>query len=125
MKRPDGTELKLPPRIDAYKDDRGIPRPPMPPVTAMHIFEWLMEVGPTDSGAMGRGPVSWSAIRDWKEATFQPLSAWEARLLRKMSVEFLTESHLAEEASRPAPWTQAPAEIDREANERQLRAVLG
>jgi hypothetical protein len=125
VKRHDGTELKLPARIDGYRGKDGVPNPPMPPVTALHIFEWLMEVGPTDSGAMGRGPIGWSTIRDWQLATFKPLNAWEARLLRRLSVEFLTESHLAEDHTRMAPWSPGPDGIDREAEERQLRAVLG
>lgn len=123
MIQPNGKEIKLPPRREAYKNHVG--GPPLPPLDAPHLFEWLMEIGPTDNGAMGRGPISWTAIRDWKATTFKPLSAWEARLLRKLSVEYLTESHLAEDNGRQPPWMPESVEIDHEANERQLRAVLG
>lgn len=123
MTQPDGKEIKLPQRVETFKNNIG--GPPLPPLEAAHLFEWLMEIGPTETGPNGRGPISWTAIRDWKAATFKPLSAWEARLLRKMSVEYLTESHLAEDNSRQPPWMPERFEIDHEANERQLRAVLG
>lgn len=99
--------------------------PPLPPITARHVFDWLMEIGPTEASAMGESPIGWSTIRDWAAGTFQHLSAWEARMLRRLSVEYLSEIHAAEDHNRPAPWSVPRAEVDREAEERRLRAVLG
>jgi len=123
MKGSDGDEVKFPSRMEGYKEQEV--DPPLPPLTARHIFDWLMEVGPTESGGMGPVPIGWTTIRNWRDATFTRLSAWEARLLRRLSTEFLTESHLAEDRYRPAPWLPGRTEVDRVAEERQLRAVLG
>jgi hypothetical protein len=97
----------------------------MPPLDAVHIFEWLREIGPIQIDGNGRRPISWTEIRNWQEATFAPRNAAIARLLRAMSVAYLTESHLAEDTSRPSPWQDFLVHVDQEANERQLRAVLG
>lgn len=97
----------------------------MPPLDAVHIFEWLKEIGPIQIDGNGRRPISWTEIRNWQEATFAPRNAIVTRLLRKMSAAYLTESHLAEEPSRVSPWEGFTTQVDREASERQLRAVLG
>jgi hypothetical protein len=84
-----------------------------------------MEIGPTENGAMGQGPISWQAIDAWVARTFTPASADDARLLRRLSREYLTELHLAEDRNRPAPWSPVGDQVDHQANERQLRSVLG
>jgi hypothetical protein len=84
-----------------------------------------MEVGPAESGAMGQGPISWREIDAWAARTFAQVSAWEVRLLRRLSTEYLAEIHQAEDPSRPAPWWPSILQVDHEANERQLRSVLG
>lgn len=99
--------------------------PPLPPLTARHVYDWLMEIGPTESGSMGQGPISWGEISDWADRTFTLLSAWEARALRRLSVEYLSESRHAEDRYRPAPWSPTGDQVDREAEEAQLRSVLG
>lgn len=100
-------------------------RPPMPPLAAPHIFEWLRELGMIQIDGNGRRPISWTEIRNWQEATFAPRNALIARLLHAMSVAYLTETHLAENPGRPSPWPDFIAHVDQEAAERQLRAVLG
>lgn len=84
-----------------------------------------MEIGPTEAGGMGAVPLSWREIDAWASRTFARPSAWEARLLRRLSAEYLAESRAAEDPHRPTPWAERPTTVDREANERQLRAVLG
>jgi hypothetical protein len=84
-----------------------------------------MEIGPIESHGKVRVPFSWQTIRAWARATFTPLSAWEARTLRRMSVAYHGELHAAEDLARPAPWSAMPTQVDHKANERQLRAVLG
>ena len=123
MKDADGKETKLPARIEPYRASKE--DPPLPPLTAPHLFDWLMEVGPAESDAMGQKQISWSTIRDWAAMTFQRLSAWEARVLRRLSGEYLAEIHLAEDRMRPPPWSPGRTEVDRETEEQRLRAVLG
>jgi hypothetical protein len=120
---PDGKEQKMPARIESYKSSGE--EPPLPPLTAQHIYDALMEVGPTEAGAMGPIPLSWREIDAWAARTFARPSAWEARLLRRLSAEYVNQAHLAEDRNCPAPWWPLRIEVDLEANERQLRAVLG
>jgi hypothetical protein len=42
-----------------------------------------------------------------------------------MSLAYHGELHAAEDLNRPAPWSAMPTQVDHEANERRLRAVLG
>lgn len=84
-----------------------------------------MEIGPIDVGAEGRRPISWVAIDAWARRTFAEPTAWEVRLLRRLSAEYLAESHRAEDPTHSAPWWPERLEVDHEASERQLRAVLG
>lgn len=84
-----------------------------------------MEVGPAEAGTMGQAPLSWQTIRAWRLETFQRPSAWEVRMLRRLSTEYLAEIHAAEDPHRAPSWLAGRAEVDQEANERQLRAVLG
>jgi hypothetical protein len=48
---------------------------------------------------------------------------WEARLIRRLSGEFLSQSHKAEKPDCPAPWADdAPLIANREAVSRKLAA---
>jgi hypothetical protein len=116
-------ETKSPARIEAYKAAGG--GLPLPELTVPHLYTWLMEAGPIESGAMGSAPLGWPTIRAWAEQTFTPMSAWEARTLRQMSIRYFSELHAAEDPHRPAPFWPARGMADHDANERQLRAVLG
>ena len=118
-----GIETKLPARIAPYKAQRA--GPPLPPLTAQHVYDWLMQVGPVEVSGMGQVPISWATIHAWAALTFNRLSAWEARMLRRLSSEYLAEVQAAEDHTRPAPWTARWSEIDTKDAERRLRAVLG
>ena len=123
MKSAQGVETKLPARMEPYRERSE--DPPLPPIAAPHLYEWLMEVGPIAVDGMGQTPITWSMIRDWAALTFKRLSAWEARTLRRLSTEYLAELRAAEDHMRPAPWVPTRAEVKPEDAERQLRAVLG
>jgi hypothetical protein len=84
-----------------------------------------MEIGPVEANGMGRSPIGWQAIDAWARQTLAQPTPWEARLLRRLSADYLAESHRAEDCHHPAPWWPESLEVDQEANERQLRAVLG
>ncbi|WP_294302186.1 hypothetical protein [uncultured Sphingomonas sp.] len=110
-------------RRDRLKRDR-IP-PPMPPNPAPHIIDRLIEIGLTEAAGMGAGPLSWATIVAWQQATGIRLPPWEARLIRRLSVDYLAESRRAEDETCPPPWrgTVSQAEIDSEAQ--RLRDLLG
>lgn len=74
---------------------------------------------------MGAMPLSWREIEAWKAATGIAIPAWEARLIRRLSTEYLAELHAAEAENRPAPWRGTVTKREREVEEAKLRALLG
>lgn len=79
--------------------------PDMPPVRAPWIIDTLMDIGPSEPGAMGPVPLSWATIVHWQSCMGVDLAPWLCRLLRRLSIEFVTESQNAREPDCPAPWT--------------------
>ncbi|WP_416463188.1 hypothetical protein [Sphingomonas sp. VDB2] len=97
----------------------------MPTNPAPHIINRLLEIGLTEAAGMGAAPLSWVAINAWQQATGVRLLPWEARLLRKLSVEYLAESRRAEAETCPPPWRMVVTARERDVEERRLRALLG
>jgi hypothetical protein len=87
--------------------------PDMPPIRAPWIIDTLMDIGPSEPGAMGPVPLSWGTIAQWQACMGVDLPPWLCRLLRRLSVEFVTESQNAHEPDRPAPWTTQADEHNR------------
>ena len=79
--------------------------PDFPPIRTPWVIDWLMEVGPTDPGAMGAVPISWATISQWQHCMGLDLPPWLVRLLRRLSVEFVAETVRAREPDCPPPWT--------------------
>ncbi len=77
----------------------------MPFIRTPWIIDTLMEIGPSEAGAMGAVPLSWASIDHWQRCIGAELAPWLCRLLRRLSVEFVTESQNAREPDCPAPWT--------------------
>lgn len=99
--------------------------PQMPLNPAPHFIDRLVEIGLTESTGMGNVPLSWASIHWWQVVTSIELSPWEARLIRKLSVEYLAESRRAEDAGCPAPWQTARSQREIEVEAERLRSVLG
>lgn len=76
----------------------------MPECLALHLAEYLFEIGPTVPAGMGAGPITHTEIRAWSENTGIELDAWEARTLRRLSIDYANESHKARDRTRPAPF---------------------
>ncbi|MCZ4341514.1 hypothetical protein O4H52_07875 [Sphingomonadaceae bacterium G21617-S1] len=123
LKAADGTETKLPPRMESYKE-REV-EPPLPPLESHRLYDWFMKAGPTIAGDMGPKPLSAQELEAWSRGTGKRLACWEFDLLLRMSRDYLGESHLAEDHMRAAPWTPTGDQVDHAANEHQLRSVLG
>lgn len=110
-------------RIEAMKRQKITP--PMPPNPAPHIVDRLVEIGLTEAAGMGAGPLAWQSIAAWQQVTGIHLPPWEARLIRRLSVEYLAEGRRAESENCPPPWraevtvAEVQTEVDR------LRMVLG
>ena len=110
-------------RIDQLKKDRVSPA--MPPNPAPHIIDRLVEIGLTEAAGMGAAPISWQSIRAWQDVMGIRLPRWEARLIRKLSVEYMAESRRAESENCPAPFRAGVSEREKQLEVERLRMVLG
>jgi hypothetical protein len=97
----------------------------MPPNPAPAITARLIEIGLTQAAGMGSAPLSWGEINEWQRATCVTLQPWEARLIRRLSTEYLAEGRRAESENCPAPWHTAPSQRAIETEQARLEAVLG
>lgn len=79
----------------------------MPPCDAFYMVAFLFELGPTVAAGMGNGPITHSEIAAWMDNTGIALNAWEARTLKRLSLEYLGESQRATAIDTPAPWLEA------------------
>ena len=90
--------------------------PMMPPLPeGLPYIDWLMDAGPIESAAAGSSAIGWRTLQAWQEGTGIALEPWEARLLRRLSGDWLREAERARKPDCPAPWTGEPIEINREA----------
>ena len=110
-------------RMDQMKRDKIVPQ--MPPNPAPHIIDRLVEIGLTEAAGMGAAPLSWQSILAWQDAVSVALPPWEARLIRKLSVEYLAESRRAESENCPAPWRGEVTQREVETEVDRLRMWLG
>lgn len=63
-----------------------------PPGPAAHLLAYLFEAGPVGYGAMGAVPLTHSEIQAWQTNTGIDLQSWEARSLRRLSVDYVSAS---------------------------------
>ena len=108
-------------RIDRMKRAKipvALPRNPAPSIIAR-----LMEMGLTEAAGMGAAPLSWLTIDAWQRVTGVSLPAWEARLIRQLSVEYLAESRRAEVETCPPPWRGEVTQAERAAENDGLDAL--
>lgn len=110
-------------RIENMKRNGIVPALPANPFP--HIIDRLVEIGLTEAAGMGAGPVTWQSIRAWQEVLGIRLSRWEARMIRKLSVEYLAESRRAESENCPAPWRTEITDREKQVELQSLRMVLG
>lgn len=110
-------------RIDELKKNKVVP--PMPPNPAPHMIERLIEIGLSEAAGMAAVPVSWVTIEAWQRITGTALAAWEARLIRRLSSDYLASSRLAESENCPPPWRAPVTEREIETEVQRLEMVLG
>jgi len=110
-------------RLQKILADGG--EPLLPPLEAGgHLFELLMSIGPVLAGGMGPVPIDHRELRAWQDNTGHALAAWESVVLRRLSVEWLAESRLAEQPDRPAPWGAPEQSFDRAVVADRISAAL-
>jgi len=95
-------------RLQALEKKHGAGfEPDMPPVNAAeHLVAYLFEIGPTMPGGMGAAALTHGEILAWCALTGIQLLPWEARCIRRLSVDYLVESRRAEKRECLAPWCE-------------------
>ena len=84
--------------------------PEMPPIDGgAYLVQYLLEIGPIAGEGMGIGAITHEAIRAWQDNLGVELAPWECRFLRRLSQEYVTESHRATKRDAPAPY-EVPGE---------------
>lgn len=98
--------------------------PDLPDVSAPHVVAYWMEVGPAAAAGMGPAPLSHTELRAWQDNTGIELTPWEARLVRTLSREYVSELHAAEKVDRQAPYMPLSPEQRAAAVAQDMRAAL-
>lgn len=81
----------------------------MPECGAAHLLVYLFEIGPS----LGDAPLTHSELQAWMDNTGIELTAWEARVVKRLSCEYLSEQQRATAPETPCPWADAPyAQVD-------------
>jgi len=96
--------------------------PEFPEVTLDYLANYLIDVGPAASGGMGATPITHLEIRAWQENTGICLTPWEARTLRHLSREYVSEIVAGADATRPAPYM--PQSVGTERIAKDLRSAI-
>ena len=97
----------------------------MPPlIWGEYLLGYLFEFGPTMAAGMGAGPLTASEIESWQHLLGIEFEPWEARLLRRLSNEYLAESHKATKRDCPPPFGDSLALKSLQAAETQRKLDL-
>lgn len=102
----------------------GIDEPPMPECDAYYLAAYLFEIGPTAPAGTGEGAISHVDLAAWMGNTGIGLNAWEARTLRRLSMDYLSESHQATKRGHPAPWQAEGLVVDQLVNDIDMKHAL-
>lgn len=79
--------------------------PDMPPLEwGAYLVEYLFELGPTMAAGMGAGPLMPSELHAAQQLLGIQFQPGEARLLLRLSRDYLAESHRATEYNCEPPW---------------------
>ena len=103
--RADASKLSRRERIE--RDGGEIEMPPFD--EGEYLIGYLYELGPTVAAGMGAGPVTFAEMAAWQAARGFELEPWEARMLRRLSVDYLAESHRATKPDCPPPYIDSRA----------------
>lgn len=100
--------------------------PAMPPIEwGQYIVDYLFELGPTVPAGMGSGPLPPSEIEAAQRLLGIQFRPWEARLLLRLSREYLQESYRATDEKCSPPWDDpVVAQAEQMATARRLECSM-
>lgn len=111
-------------RHAARLDAGGVPD--MPPVTpeSMYLVEMLLDAGPIVSSTSGTRALTWRDFEAWERVTGADVRPWEARILRRLSNDYLAELNRAEAYDAPPPWEREATPEHRKRVSQHIKNVL-
>ena len=81
--------------------------PQLPALDACaYLVDIFWEIGPTLSTGMGEVPISQSEIRAWQDNMGVELAPWQVQLMRRLSIEYLSQAHKATDPNCKPPFGQ-------------------
>ena len=113
-------------RLEQYRKANGEESfPPVPPILGeAHFYvEWLFEIGPVISNGFSPTVIPQTEIMAWQVNNDIRLQPWELKLLRRLSLDYLTEMHAAEDPRHPAPWKIGERAVMASASKNFLREL--
>lgn len=107
LERPENFRSKTPPqtRLQRMRTARGDEdyEPTYPPIDGCeHLIGYLFEAGPLMKGP---SPLTHTEINAWASLMGLELRPWEARFLKRLSMDYLAELQDAAQPMQPAPWS--------------------
>ena len=99
----------------------------MPPVPrwARHLLDDFLEPGPASHATGAPVPLPFSEILAWQQAAGIELTPWEARLVRRLSREYVTQYASSDSPDAPPPWGAETDSYQRAAVARRVRLIFG
>jgi hypothetical protein len=97
--------------------------PDMPPIgDAGYLLTHFWQVGPT----LGDSPITNTELRNYQENEGIALSPWECKTLRRLSIDYLNESHRATKDDCQPPFAESTdaARLQQAEMRRKMRAFL-
>lgn len=89
-------------RAKLIADERPIAFPPLE--SCEYLLGYLYEVGPVMNGGMGPAPLTHEELAHWQRNIGLSLQPWEARFLKSLSREYLSQSQISNDVACPAPF---------------------
>jgi hypothetical protein len=69
-----------------------------------YLLEYLSEIGEARHSGTMLSPVDWQEIKAWQDATGVELSAWDAKVIRRLSSVYVAQYFDAGDPNCPPPW---------------------
>lgn len=82
---------------------KGI-KPAIPENPAPYLTDWLFELGPGVSTGNGLVEIGWDTLSDWQHSVGIELLPWEAKLLKSLSRDYVSQWYDSRKPDCPAPF---------------------
>lgn len=86
-------------------------KPLLPKNPAPYLAAWLFEIGPAVTTGQGMIEIGWDTLRDWQQTMGVALKPWEARLLKRLSRDYVGQWYDSRKPDCPAPYAGTRADL--------------